>query len=93
MTISYEEALREAKKNEAFERAEYNNIRQQRNDWEKYRAERSKDPQYSQQEYERDNVISYEKMLKHDASKSNKSVTKFPDKMNKNMSMVEMTTR
>ena len=33
------------------------------------------------------------KMLKHDASKSNKSVTKFPDKMNKNMSMVEMTTR
>lgn len=60
MTISYEEALREAKKNEAFERAEYNNIRQQRDDWEKYRAERSKDPQYSQQEYEKDNVISYE---------------------------------
>lgn len=60
MTISYEEALKEARKREAFERAEYNYIRQQRDDWEKYRTERRKDPHYSPQERESDNVTSYE---------------------------------
>ncbi len=60
MAISYDNELNQAKREEAFERSEYNHARQQREDWEHNRAERAKDPQYSQQDYENDNVISHE---------------------------------
>lgn len=61
MAISYDnDELNQAKREEAFERAEYNHARQQRADWEQQRAERAKDPQYTQQDYERDNVTSHE---------------------------------
>lgn len=61
MTNSYDnDEWKQAKNNELFERAEYNYARQQRDTWEHHREERAKDPQYSRQEYENDNVISYE---------------------------------
>ena len=59
MAISYDEALNEAKKKEAFARAGYNYIRQQYAEWVEYQEERRKnDPQYKNSHQEsKDNEV------------------------------------